>query len=72
VTRLCDMTIGDLEQRVEATSLTLTAEDRYYDVDPEELAEWLEAEAYTASLVDPTVWIDADLVTSDDVGQVAA
>ena len=70
--RLCDATIGHIEERVEATSLTLTAEDCYYDVDSEELAEWLEAEAYIASLVDPTVWVDADDVVAGDVGQVAA
>ena len=70
MTRLFDMSLGDLEDRVEATSLVPNGNRP--DIDPEVLAQWMEDEAYTASLVDPTVWVDADLVTSDDVGEVAA
>ena len=72
MTRLCDMGLGELEERVAATSLTPTGHDLFYDVDPEDLAEWLEAEAYIASLVDPTVWVAADDVVAGDAGQVAA
>ena len=67
--RLCDATIGWIEDRVEATSLVPNGNRP--DIDPEVLAQWMEAEAYTASLVDPTVWVDADLVTCD-VADVAA
>ena len=71
MTRLRDMTLGELEERVAASSLTPTGHDSFYDVDPEEMAEWLEAEAYIASLVDPTPWVDADDVV-EAVGRVAA
>jgi hypothetical protein len=70
--RLFDASLADIEQGAARSALTPTGHDPFYDVDPEVLAAWREAEAYTASLVDPTVWVDADLVTSGDVREVAA
>ena len=68
--RLCDATIGDIEQG--AARSALVPNGNRTDIDPEVLAQWLEDEAYTASLVDPTVWVDADDVASDDVTERAA
>lgn len=70
--RLCDILIGDLEARVEATSLTPTgAADPLDFVDGETLAQWAEVEADLDDLgrrdCELAGWVDAGDVVVDDV-----
>ena len=72
--RLCDATIGFIEDRVEATSLVPNGTD--YEPTEEEWEAYLEYLEEDASLAarerEMAGWVDADLVTSDDVRDVAA